>query len=582
MQTNSRFAPGSRILVRDAEWIIKKVDLTSTGGQKLVVTGLSEIVKDREAVFLTEVGEKHPETIEILDPAETEIVCDRSAGYLHSRLYLQSIFMAAPITHHEVSLGREAAMDLLDFQLKPSRLALQKPRQRILIADAVGLGKTLEAGILMSELIARGRGRRILVLTVKSMMTQFQKELWNRFAIGLTRLDSTGLQRIRAKVPSNYNPFHYYDRTIISIDTLKNDSQYRTWLEQAYWDVIVIDEAHNVAVRGGGTSQRARLAKLLSHKSDHLIMLSATPHDGRPESFASLMKMLDPTAIADESNYSKEEIKGLYVRRFRSHVEDQLGAHYKQRKIETIEAKASQAEERAFDLLKALDFTKIDRRNTGNMLFKVLLEKSLFSSPAACIDTLNRRIKKLSNLVDDEYQSDIEQLKDLREAISNISLEEFSKFNQLIQFCKNDLSFTGRERDDRLVIFTERIETMNFLHEHLPAKLRLNSKKVAVLHGRMSDTEQQKMVEDFGREEADIRLLIASDVASEGINLHYFCNRLIHFDVPWSLMVFQQRNGQCCYEIVQHPFSGCSFRIGFGLEGLGSGCGGGGGGVLSV
>ena len=113
----------------------------------------------------------------------------------------------------------------------------------------------------MSELIARGRARRILVLAVKSMLTQFQKEFWNRFTIPLTRLDSIGIQRVRSRIPTNHNPFYYYDKAIISIDTLKQDAKYRTYLEQAYWDVIVIEEAHNVADRGTG-SLRSCLARL--------------------------------------------------------------------------------------------------------------------------------------------------------------------------------------------------------------------------------------------------------------------------------------------------------------------------------
>lgn len=109
----------------------------------------------------------------------------------------------------------------------------------------------------------RGKGKRILVVTTKSMMAQFQKELWTRFTIPLVRLDRAGIERIRQDIPADANPFHYFDKTIISVDTLKQERAFRVHLEKGYWDVIVIDEAHNVAVRGS-KSARAKLADLLA------------------------------------------------------------------------------------------------------------------------------------------------------------------------------------------------------------------------------------------------------------------------------------------------------------------------------
>jgi SNF2 family DNA or RNA helicase len=153
------------------------------------------------------------------------------------------------------------------------------------------------------------------------MMTQFQKELWSRFTIPLVRLDRAGIERIREHVPADANPFHYYDKTIISVDTLKLERDFRVHLENSRWDIIVIDEAHNVAVRGS-KSARAKLAELLAERSDTLILASATPHDGRAESFASLMNMLNPTAIASPKDYGPEDIEGLFVRRFKKDVQE--------------------------------------------------------------------------------------------------------------------------------------------------------------------------------------------------------------------------------------------------------------------
>ena len=537
------FAPGARVVVRDAEWLVRKVDRTSTGGQSLNVIGISELVKDKEAIFLTEIDKN----IELLDPAETNLVPDKSSSYQASLLYMESLLRQTPPTDENLYIGHQAAMDSVPYQLDPAIQALQQPRQRILIADAVGLGKTLECGILVSELIRRGKGKRILVLAVKSMLTQFQKEMWSRFTIPLVRLDSVGIHRVRSRIPTNHNPFYYYDKSIISIDTLKQDAEYRTYLENAYWDIIVIDEAHNVAERGKGSSQRAKLAKLLSGRSDTLIMLSATPHDGKARSFASLMNMLDPTAIANPDDYGPEDIKGLFIRRFKKDIQEQVENAFKERKISRAYCEATDAEEMAFDVFSDLKFEKLDQRKGAAQLFKTTLEKALFSSPAACLVTIKNRTNRLQKDNDPDAEKDIVQLEDLAAAVELITPEEFSKYQKLLSVVRDKNhghGWTGKDTKDRLVIFTERIETLRFLHEHLPKDLNLKDKQVEILHGSMPDVDQQRIVEDFGKEEAPIRLLIASDVASEGINLHYLSHRLIHFDIPWSLMVFQQRNGR--------------------------------------
>ena len=431
---------------------------------------------------------------------------------------------------------------MVPFQMDPAIQALKEPRQRILIADAVGLGKTIECGILLTELIKRGKGKRILVLAVKSMLTQFQKELWARFTIPLVRLDSIGIQRIRSKIPSNHNPFYYYDKSIISIDTLKQESEYRTYIENSYWDIIVIDEAHNVAERGSN-SMRAKLAHLISSRSDTLIMLSATPHDGKRRSFASLMNMLNPTAITNPDDYTRDDIQGLFIRRFKKHIKDQVSGSFKERKISRVYCHATQAEETAFEYFTSITFSKLDQRKGGSMLFITTLEKALFSSPAACVETISNRVKTLRRKDEVGFSKDIDQLNQLSDLLHQIGPENFSKYQKLVATIK-DSGWTGKDLADRLVIFTERIETLRFLEKHLPADLGLKDNAVVTLYGALGDIDQQKIVEQFGKDNEPVRLLIASDVASEGINLHYLSHRMIHFDIPWSLMVFQQRNGR--------------------------------------
>jgi len=535
------FSPGMRVIIRDEEWMVMKVESNSLDRKTIYCAGISKLVKDHQAIFLTDL-----EDIEPIDPAKVSLIIDDSPFFAKSRLYIESQWRQKIPTDSALHIGNRAAMDLMNFQLEPAQIALRRPRQRILIADTVGLGKTMEAGILMSELIARGKGKRILVVTVKSMMTQFQKEMWNRFTIPLVRLDSNKIQKVRSQLPSNYNPFFYYDKTIVSIDTLKRDVEYRTHLENAWWDIIVIDEAHNVAERGSYQAQRSRLAKLLSDRSDTLIMLSATPHDGRSESFASLMNMLDPTAIANPHDYKKEDIKGLCIRRFKNDVKDQVAGEFKERRVTIEECNASAAEEYAFDLFTSMNLEMdTGKQHIAGQLFKTSLEKSMFSSPAACIKSIDERLKKLRKKYNTEDIGDINLLEELKSALEKIETNSFARYGKLLELLNSkEYGWSIKKNNDRVVIFTERIETMHFLAMQLRKDLNLSERTVQEIYGGMSDSEQQKIVEDFGREESPIRILVASDVASEGINLHYLSHRLIHFDIPWSLMVFQQRNGR--------------------------------------
>jgi superfamily II DNA or RNA helicase len=532
-------APGTRVLIRNEEWIVRSADLCDVGGYQLDCVGVSETVRQRDAIFLTAIDE-----VTVLDPKETQLVTDNSPRYISSLLYLEARLRQTVPTGTSISVGHRGAMDGLPFQLEPTRRVLQQLRPRFLIADSVGLGKTLEAGVLVSELIRRGRGRRILVVTTKSMMQQFQKEFWTRFSIPLTRLDSAGIQRVRRHLPTNHNPFHYYDKTIISVDTLKRDTEYRHYLENAWWDIIVIDEAHNVSYKGNRTLTN-RLATLLASRSDALILLTATPHSGDKESFASLMRMLDPTVLPNKADYTKHDVEHLFVRRFKKDVKDEIRQNFPERKVFCFKAAVSPSEEKAFARLGEIKLViDEDRRSGAEMLFQTTLEKALLSSPAACAKTIRERMSRLKSK--DLGHPDLGSLKELLGTVEAVKPDEVSKLNELVERLENDPTWRWSPDNptDRLVVFTERIETLKFLREQLPRRLGLTDSAVAILHGQMPDTELQEIVEDFGKTTSDLRLLIASDVASEGLNLHFQSHRLVHFDIPWSLMVFQQRNGR--------------------------------------
>src|SRR3954469_7157625 len=230
-------APGARVEVRDEDWLITRIQQTKADGLLVRALGLSELVRDQEATFFTNLDDVTP-----LRSEETRLVHDDSPGFRRGRLYLEALLRRTPLPITEVrpAIGHRQLLDPLDYQLQAVARALEQPRPRLLIADAVGLGKTLEVGMILSELIARGRGERILVVTPRHILEQFQHELWTRFCLPLVRLDSEGIQRVRRQIPANRNPFTHFKRAIISVDTLKNAGRYRHHLEGIRWDAVVI------------------------------------------------------------------------------------------------------------------------------------------------------------------------------------------------------------------------------------------------------------------------------------------------------------------------------------------------------
>ena len=228
-QTSTPYPPGARIVVREAEWMVRSCTTTEHDGYKIRATGVSELVRDEDAVFFTEL--ENPKPL-LLKPEETVLVPDQTPRFAMSRLFLEATLRRTPLPQSErgLALPDRFLLDPLTYQQRPAELALKGLRPRILLADVVGLGKTLEIGLILAELIRRGRGDRILVVTPQQVLEQFQQELWTRFAIPLIRLDSVGIQRIQREIPAGRNPFTFYKRIIISIDTLKGDA-YRHHLD---------------------------------------------------------------------------------------------------------------------------------------------------------------------------------------------------------------------------------------------------------------------------------------------------------------------------------------------------------------
>lgn len=541
-------AAGEMVVVRDEEWLVRSVRQTPRDGTRLEVAGVSELVRDQSAVFYDAL-----DTIERLDPEEVELVFDESPSFRRSRLWLESVLRRSPVPVNDtrIAVGDRGLLDRMDYQLRPAEQALSNLRPRILIGDAVGLGKTLEIGILLAELIRRGRGERILVVTPRAVLEQFQHELWTRFAIPLVRLDSQGIQRVRQTLPSSRNPFSAYKRVIISIDTLKNPARYHHHLRAQRWDVVVIDECHNLINRG---TQNNALARLLADQSDALILASATPHNGKPESFAELVNLLDPTAIADHRAYVAADIEHLYVRRHRNSpdVALEVAHNWKERAEPVVLSVTPTPQEVA--VLEELDRTWLHPTGPrvvarGRQLFPWTLFKAALSSPQALRESVRRRLEAPSV---DEASTDVtlsgdgaserDALRCLDVLAEDAERAGPAKLAALVSVLRS--AGVARNSPTRVVVFSERIPTLKWLRERLIEELRLPFVAVDVLHAQLPDEHLQAVVEAFGQASAPVRVLLASDMASEGLNLHKECHLLVHYDLPWSFIRIQQRNGR--------------------------------------
>ena len=538
------------VVVRDEEWFVRATEETADG-LLVHVQGLGELVRDSTASFYAGLDDIVP-----LDPAEAMVVADHSPRYRTARLWLESTIRKTPVPLGEAALTTStgALAKTLSYQQTAVRRALDPAnlRPRLLLADAVGLGKTLEIGMILSELVRRGRGERILIVTPRHVLEQMQHEMWTRFALPFVRLDSAGIQRVRQKLPATRNPFTYFKRVIISIDTLKSE-RYHASLRKQRWDAVVIDESHNLS---NSATQNNRLARLLSQTCEALILASATPHNGKADSFAELIRLLDASAIPPGGELVKDEIARLVIRRHRHspEVESVVGADWAQRQEPlNVLIPATPAENEIARELEdvwlwpAAGRTPYSGENAN--LFPWTLAKAFLSSPAALQKTIKDRRGRLKPGPEaDRERVALDRLALLTDkALTTPS----AKYTRLLTHLREIGVREGSRA--RVVVFAERVATLEWLHEHLPADLGLKKDAVEIMHGGLPDVEQERIVEAFKKDHAPVRVLVTGDVASEGVNLHAQCHELVHFDIPWSLIRIEQRNGRIDRYGQHHP-----------------------------
>ncbi len=502
-----------------------------------------------------------------------------------------------------------SGIEIEDYQLDPLVRAIQMPRANLLIADDVGLGKTVETGLVIQELIVRNRARTALIVCPAGLQTHWRDQMRDKFGLEFRIVDSLLMKQLRRSRGVHTNPWIHFPRLITSIDFIKRDTPLRLLREAlpervSYprrFDILVVDEAHNVSPSGSAhyaiDSQRTQAIREITPHFEHKLFLSATPHNGYPESFSALLELLDNQRFARGVPPDRRQLEMVMVRRLKSEIRDAWGEkRFPERVLDVIEVPYTGAEKQIHQWLREYSQSRQQNSKDAEERFAVefvlkLLKKRLFSSPAAFALTLNRHIetargqKRTSQprqmtlgvlrrqlaQVDEDYADDEQYEEDSSEAVGAAAplIQELtageqelldrmrqwaeqasqihdSKAKAFIAWLKAVVKPGGKWSDERVIVFTEYRATQNWLNAILAAEGLAEGERLLTLYGGMDDDERERVKAAFQAQPAQspVRILLATDAASEGIDLQNYCRRLVHFEIPWNPNRMEQRNGR--------------------------------------
>lgn len=411
--------PGTPVAARGLRWEV--VFAQAAGDQQLYRLRCLE-----GSLRGTEMDLLHP--FEPIEPLATEIDPAKAAPLPAFRLYLQAFLLDQALGPDALLAAQPGRLELQPYQLVPAMRALSMSRPRLLLADGVGLGKTVEAGLVLAELIARRRAHRVLIVSPAGpLLDQWRIEMRERFGLRFDVLDHDRLHEIQYQNELGANPFDHVALGLTSIDFAKQERVLQN-LERTAYDLTIIDEAHHCVSLGSvgesEDSQRRRLAEVLARKSDALLLLTATPHDGFDSHFASLMELLDPSLVDGRGNLRGDHYRRHVVRRLKRHIKDAKTGEllFKKRQVHPVrvrfDAKSHPhfaAFQEALLALIAPHLRKaIRQRRYGDVLAFLSLLKRSVSTVAACRNTLETIADRLGNLVERGAEAQEERKQRLR------------------------------------------------------------------------------------------------------------------------------------------------------------------------
>jgi superfamily II DNA or RNA helicase len=494
------------------------------------------------------------------------------------------------------------------YQLEPVRRALAGARANMLLADDVGLGKTIEAGLVVQELLLRHRARTVCVVAPASLAVKWQEEMRDKFGLEFVIVNSDGLKLMRRDHGLHVNPFSFHPRVIISMQWLPGERAQRM-LSEIYdkvdadesgqsraFDILIVDEAHHVAPasphsvspgkRGYAVDTLRTIAvRELAQRCENRLFLTATPHNGYTESFTALLEMVDSRRFARGAIVDKEALAEVVVRRLKKNLTAAGVRNFPKRKVIALQFTPSAEELNAYEKLETfLQKRKKDLKKAKvNDLSTLLLKKRFLSSPVAFAYTLETYMDSRGGSIDDlsDYDDvlgensddmeeglfDQEEFSALRSAApvgADLSKQDYEELKSLalwgrdytgrpdsrLQVLVDFLNETTREKNgefnnERVVIFSEYVDTVNWIKSILQQR-GYDEDRLAVIIGSTDPEEREEIKARFQADpsEQPLRILLATDAAGEGIDLQNYCHRLVNFDIPFNPNRLEQRAGR--------------------------------------
>jgi superfamily II DNA or RNA helicase len=491
----------------------------------------------------------------------------------------------------------------LPHQLYALNRAMSRDRIRYLLADEVGLGKTIEAGLILRELKLRGMVRRILVVAPKGLVRQWQAEMQVHFGEKLEFIEPSGFAAFRQWHNDEENLWRLHDQVICSLDSVKPIEGRRGWsLEQlndynrerfedlisASWDLVIIDESHRL---GGSTEQVARykLGAALAEAAPYLLLLSATPHQGKTDQFMRLMQLIDRDAFPDESSVDRERVRPFVIRTGKRMAIDAEGRPLFKPRMTRLQPVAwlerHAAQRRLYEAVT--DYVRhgynqalaSEQRHIGFLM--ILMQRLVTSSTAAIRTTLEKRQALLDTPqpqaslleltdIDEWSELDAQTQVDMAVQVSGWAQEK-AEVDMLLNLAREtesqgtdakaeallELVYKLQQEEGdpalKVLIFTEFIPTQTMLADFLASR----GFSIALLNGGMDMEARTRAQQIFSK---DVRVLISTDAGGEGLNLQ-FCHVIVNFDMPWNPMRIEQRIGRVDRIGQQHVVRAINFVL---------------------